>query len=283
MPQLLNNNEISLYLGTKRIIFVGQTFTETDPIFCASPAHSITNSDISNWNGKTSNIGTVTQVKVNGSTFNPDAVGIVDLGTIGGGGDVNVIEVVEVNGVALTPDANKAVNVLVPTKVSELNNDSGFITGYTETDPTVPSWAKASSKPSYTASEVGALPDTTTIPSALSDLSDDSTHRVVTDTEKSTWNNKADKISIVSHGTSNTTFTLPPNVFHTWGTVSSLNITLGTGTTYLDEYMFEFVSGSTPTNLNVNGVVWINGTPTIKANKTYQVSIVNNLAVIGGA
>lgn len=28
---------------------------------------------------------------------------------------------------------------------------------FTETDPTVPSWAKASSKPSYTASEVGAI------------------------------------------------------------------------------------------------------------------------------
>lgn len=28
---------------------------------------------------------------------------------------------------------------------------------YTETDPTVPSWAKAASKPSYTASEVGAI------------------------------------------------------------------------------------------------------------------------------
>jgi len=33
---------------------------------------------------------------------------------------------------------------------------------YTESDPTVPAWAKASSKPSYTASEVGALPDDTT-------------------------------------------------------------------------------------------------------------------------
>ena len=28
----------------------------------------------------------------------------------------------------------------------------------TETDPTVPSWAKASTKPTYTASEVGAIP-----------------------------------------------------------------------------------------------------------------------------
>ena len=32
-----------------------------------------------------------------------------------------------------------------------------------ETDPTVPSWAKASSKPSYTASEVGAVPTTRTV------------------------------------------------------------------------------------------------------------------------
>lgn len=51
-------------------------------------------------------------------------------------------------------------------------------------------WAKASTKPTYTASEVGALPDSTVIPDELSDLTDDSTHRLVTDTEKSTWNGK---------------------------------------------------------------------------------------------
>lgn len=43
----------------------------------------------------------------------------------------------------------------VPTKTSDLNNDSGFITEYTETDPTVPDWAKAENKPSYSKSEVG--------------------------------------------------------------------------------------------------------------------------------
>ena len=37
---------------------------------------------------------------------------------------------------------------------------SGYLTS--ETDPTVPSWAKASSKPSYTASEVGAASSTHT-------------------------------------------------------------------------------------------------------------------------
>lgn len=66
----------------------------------------------------------------------------------------------------------------IPTQTSQLTNNSGFITGAevpsNEEDPTVPQWAKASSKPSYTASEVGALPDTTVIPSATSQLTNDS-------------------------------------------------------------------------------------------------------------
>lgn len=40
--------------------------------------------------------------------------------------------------------------------------------------------------------------DDQTIPTALSDLSDDSTHRVVTDTEKTTWNGKSDASHIHS-------------------------------------------------------------------------------------
>lgn len=53
---------------------------------------------------------------------------------------------------------DKADKTAIPTNVSELTNDSGYITDYTETDPTVPAWAKASKKPTYTASEVGASP-----------------------------------------------------------------------------------------------------------------------------
>ena len=45
-----------------------------------------------------------------------------------------------------------------------------------ETDPTVPAWAKAENKPSYTAVEVGALPSNTFIPTKVSDLTDDSGH-----------------------------------------------------------------------------------------------------------
>ena len=43
-----------------------------------------------------------------------------------------------------------------------------------ETDPTVPSWAKQPNKPKYTASEVGALPASTKIPSTTSDLTNNS-------------------------------------------------------------------------------------------------------------
>lgn len=55
-------------------------------------------------------------------------------------------------------DAIQSVEDGIPTKVSELENDSGYLT--TESDPTVPGWAKSPSKPTYTADEVGARPDT---------------------------------------------------------------------------------------------------------------------------
>ena len=73
---------------------------------------------------------------------------------------------------------------------SELNA-KGYLTDYTESDPTVPDWAKAATKPAYTASEVGALPSTTKIPSTLSELGEDSEHRVVTDVEKAAWGAKS--------------------------------------------------------------------------------------------
>lgn len=67
----------------------------------------------------------------------------------------------------------------IPTKTSDLTNDSGFISQ--ETDPTVPSWAKAPTKPTYTAQEVGALPDSTVIPTKLSELINDDGYIKVTD------------------------------------------------------------------------------------------------------
>jgi hypothetical protein len=59
--------------------------------------------------------------------------------------------------------SNKPTIPTVPTNVSAFNNDAGYLTGYTESDPTISSWAKASTKPTYTASEVGAVPTSRTV------------------------------------------------------------------------------------------------------------------------
>ena len=172
----------------------------------------VTDQEKTSWNGKQARLVSGTNIK----TINNESIlGEGNITIQGGtGGDVNVIEIVKVNGTALTPDSNKAVDVPVPTEQTvsgwgftkntgtyskpsggipktdlesavqtSLGKADTALQSFTESDPTVPSWAKQSTKPTYTASEVGALPANTPIPSALADLSADSTHRTVTDTE----------------------------------------------------------------------------------------------------
>lgn len=81
-----------------------------------------------------------------------------------------------------------------------------------------------------------------------------------------------------------TTQEIESNKFYKFGEVSSLNITLAaiTDTSVLNEYMFEFVSGTTATTLTLpNAVKWLE-TPTIEANRIYQCSIVDNIGVLLG-
>lgn len=54
---------------------------------------------------------------------------------------------------AVSGDAQILNKPTIPTKTSDITNDSGFIT--TEADPTVPAWAKTPSKPTYTKTDVG--------------------------------------------------------------------------------------------------------------------------------
>ena len=49
---------------------------------------------------------------------------------------------------------------------TKINNVAESVENYTETDPTVPAWAKAANKPTYTASEVGALSEDS-LPTAI--------------------------------------------------------------------------------------------------------------------
>lgn len=126
-----------------------QSYTETDPVFAASAAHGISSSDITAWNNKSDFSGSYNDLtdKPTIPTVNNATLTIQKNGTT-------------VKTFTANASSNVTANITVPTATSDLTNDSGFITGYTETDPTVPSWAKASSKPTYTASEVGAVPTT---------------------------------------------------------------------------------------------------------------------------
>ena len=102
-----------------------------------------------------------------------------------------------------------------------LDNANSALQSYTETDPTVPGWAKEATKPSYTPDEVGALPKSTT----LADLTDDATHRTVTDAEKAVWNLKSD-----FSGSYNDLTDIPP---HDYIPISQKGATSGVAT--LDE------------------------------------------------
>ena len=79
-----------------------------------------------------------------------------------------------------------------------------------------------------------------------------------------------------------TTVEIAPNVLYLWEEVTSLNITLAEAdATKVNEYMFQFTSGATATTLVLPAdIKWVSA-PNVQANKTYQVSIINNLGVIG--
>ena len=115
---------------------VNSEYVETDPVFLASPAHSITSTDIDNWNSMVASSGGITGITMNGE--NKGNSGVVDLGTV------------------LTEHQSLS-NYYTKSQI----DNAGYLTS--ETDPTVPAWAKESTKPSYTATEVGAVPRSRTV------------------------------------------------------------------------------------------------------------------------
>lgn len=81
------------------------------------------------------------------------------------------------------------------------------------------------------------------------------------------------------------TKTLFPDKFYSFtGELTSLTVTFGAGVEGREnEYKGQFLTGNTaPTVTFPAGVSWIGGEPSIKANKTYQFSILDNIGVIVG-
>lgn len=74
---------------------------------------------------------------------------------------------------------------------------------------------------------------------------------------------------------------VPNKYYRLTSSQNSLTITLAdpTDTTIVNEYFIEFPCSGTSVALPSN-IMWINGiTPTFEDGKTYQISIINNLAI----
>lgn len=128
-----------------------------------------------NTSGYTKNIGTVTGIKMNNSTLSPTS-GIVNIGTV-------ITSHQDISG-----KADKSATVSTVTYDSTNKKLTKTINGTTTDVVTVAtlktalgsmpasdvySWAKAATKPTYTATEVGALPSSTSIPTTISELDND--------------------------------------------------------------------------------------------------------------
>lgn len=120
------------------------SYTETDPVFEASAASGITSTDISNWNGKLDYVSwdttnNIYKVSHNGSgtslpslnSNNKVSMGHLPFAT----SITNSSSTIPKTSAVYDALSTKANTSDIPTKTSDLTNDSGFITSYTETDP----------------------------------------------------------------------------------------------------------------------------------------------------
>lgn len=135
-----------------------------------------------------------------------------------------------------------------------------YLTSYTETDPTVPSWAKQSSKPTYTATEVGALPDSTVIPSKTSDLTNDSGF-ITSYTDE--------KVKTISYSADNSGH---PIVFNTTSSVATTETKQASIDFTFSANSSNYYTLSVGVNASAKGRIWINTGDGDSGHGTYLVS-----------
>ncbi len=148
-----------------------QSYTESDPVYTKDKPNIALKSEIPDVSGlaKSSDLAEVaTSGDYNDLSNRPSIPSAVTEQTVSGWGFTkNTGDYSKPSGGIPKSDLDSSVR-------TSLGKADTALQDFTETDPTVPSWAKQPAKPSYTASEVGALPSDTRIPSKTSDLSNDS-------------------------------------------------------------------------------------------------------------
>ena len=90
----------------------------------------------------------------------------------------------------------------------------------------------------------------------------------------------ADEIPMNEVSGSTVTQELAPNEFYVFEEVSSLTLTFAAGEAgVVNEYHFRFTSGATPTTLDLPVAVEMPENFGVYANKTYEISIIDNYGV----
>lgn len=157
----------------------GYLTKEVEPLFTASAAKNINQSNIDSWNNKVDKIvgmglseqsfTSEEKAKLAGLTNYSDAAVRQLIANL----DEEVKK--KANKTEIPDISGKANKTEIPTRVSQLENDSGYLTAipddlvteselqskgylteFIESDPTVPAWAKQPTKPTYTLEELGA-------------------------------------------------------------------------------------------------------------------------------
>lgn len=156
---------------------------------------------------------------------------------------------------------------------NETNTSSKAYIKNKPTIPSVPSWAMQSTKPSYTASEVGALPSDTPIPSKTSDLTNDSgfiTSAALVGYEQ--------KLQIVRNPS--TTLTAEFGKYYRFGTVDSLvTITLPQvqdNNIYLDGFIVSITMSDAGLDISTQDDIMDVGLSNLEDGKTYELNFVWN-------
>lgn len=116
-----------------------------------------------------------------GATYNNYSLPAADtsLGGVKSGGDVTISDGV----ITVNDDSHNHI-------IDNVDGLQDALDGKVPTSRTINNKA-LSANITLSASDVGALPNTTVIPDALADLTSDATHRTVTDAEKQSWNAKS--------------------------------------------------------------------------------------------